>query len=496
MVLNRRSLLWFPAVVRGLGQPAQRYGTMVGDVSVGAALVWSRAESAGGLEVEWSTRESFEGARRVSGSTAGPDSGLTARATLTGLPADQTIFYRARFGAGAASEGSFRTAPAGRRNVRFLWSGDMVGQGWGIRRDQPGIPIFDAMRRREPDFFIHSGDSIYADGPVPAEIKLPDGTVWQNVTTEAKSKVAETLEEFRGAYLYNLQDAYVRAFNAAVPQVWQWDDHEVVNNWSPGKDLRDDDRYNVKDIRTLVGRARQAYLEYAPIRSPRRGQIYRKIPYGPLLDVFVVDMRTFRGANSFNRQTAASAATAFLGREQMRWLERDLARSRAVWKVIAADMPIGLLVGDGKDAEGRPQLEAIANGDGPALGRELEIARLLASMKRNRVRNVVWLTADVHYTAAHHYHPDRAQFRDFDPFWEFVSGPLNAGTFGPGVPDDTFGIEVAYQKAPPKGQANLPPSAGMQFFGEVEIDGRSRALTVTLRDWRGASLFRREIEAS
>jgi alkaline phosphatase D len=157
-------------------------------------------------------------------------------------------------------------------------------------------------------------------------------------------------------------------------------------------------------------------------------------------------------------------------------------------------MPIGLVVGDGKDAEGRPRFEACANGDGPALGRELEIARLLASMRKNRVANVVWLTADVHYTAAHHYHPDRAQFRDFEPFWEFVSGPLNAGTFGPGVTDNTFGIEVAYQKAPLKGQSNLPPSAGMQFFGEVEIDGKSGGLTVTLRDATGAGLYEKRIE--
>ncbi|WP_280302299.1 alkaline phosphatase D family protein [Nocardia abscessus] len=41
--------------------------------------------------------------------------------------------------------------------------------------------------------------------------------------------------------------------------------------------------------------------------------------------------------------------------------------------------------------------------------------------------DVVWLTADVHYTAAHRYSPERAVFTEFDEFWEFVSGPLNAG---------------------------------------------------------------------
>jgi hypothetical protein len=33
------------------------------------------------------------------------------------------------------------------------------------------------------------------------------------------------------------------------------------------------------------------------------------------------------------------------------------------------------------------------------------------------VRNIVFLTADVHYTAAHYCDPDKAAFNDFDPFW-------------------------------------------------------------------------------
>ncbi len=51
-------------------------------------------------------------------------------------------------------------------------------------------------------------------------------------------------------------------------------------------------------------------------------------------------------------------------------------------------MPLGNMVGDGKDAEGRARFEAVANGDGPVLGREFEIADLLSSLKRAKVRNV------------------------------------------------------------------------------------------------------------
>ncbi|TIL18780.1 MAG: alkaline phosphatase, partial [Mesorhizobium sp.] len=74
-----------------------------------------------------------------------------------------------------------------------------------------------------------------------------------------------------------------------------------------------------------------------------------------------------------------------------------------------------------------------------AKGRELEIADLLRYIKNAGITNTVWLTADVHYTAAHYYNPDKAQFQDFNPFWEFVSGPLHAGTYGPNDFDMTFG---------------------------------------------------------
>src|SRR4030095_7209266 len=132
-------------------------------------------------------------------------------------------------------------------------------------------------------------------------------------------------------------------------------------------------------------------------------RVYRPLPYGRDLDVFMLDMRSYRGPNSFNRQTQAGADTAFFGAVQLAWLKQKLRESRATWKVIAADMPIGLLVPDGMDAQGRAQFEAIANGDGAVLGRELEIAELLRFIKREHVVNTVWLTADVHYCAAHYY---------------------------------------------------------------------------------------------
>jgi alkaline phosphatase D len=486
LTFRRRDLIWVPMIARAQDRPRLTHGVQIGDVdSSGRATVWARSDRAAELTVSAGGRV-FRG---VAPATA--DSGFTARAQLSGLAPDSAVEFSARFGQGDPVSGRFRTPPStrsGQRDVRFLWSGDTCGQGYGINPDLGGMKIYETMRKLAPDFFLHSGDTIYADGPIPAEIKLRDGSLWRNVTTEAKSKVAETLDEFRGNYLYNLMDENVRRFNAEVPQIWQWDDHEAMNNWSPGKDLTADSRYREKNIATIAARARQAFLEHSPMRPGQT--IFRRLSFGPLLDVFVIDMRAYRAANSPNRQTKEGPETAFLGAAQMKWLAAGLAKSKATWKVIASDMPIGLHVPDGRNAKGEAMWEAVANGDnGAASGRELEIARLLRSIKQRRIGGVVWLTADVHYTAAHLYDPAKASFTDFNPFWEFVSGPLNAGTFGPGQLDGTFGPQLIYAKAPPPGQSNLPPSAGLQFFGDVQISARTRELTVTLRDLTGAALF-------
>ncbi len=501
-----------PAVITAESQRIKMpYGVQAGDIRGDRAMIWSRADRAGRMIVELSTTESFKESWTIDGPAALEDTDYTARLDVGGLPPGQRIFYRVRFldlgdlkTLSEPETGSFATVPATRRNVRLVWSGDVSGQGWGINPDIGGMRIYEAMRKVQPDFFIHSGDTIYADGPIRAEVKLDDGTVWRNITTEAKSKPAETLAEFRGAHAYNLLDENVRRFNAEVASFIQWDDHEVLNNWYWQKIIAEPTQANIKAgvvykerrVSILAPHAMRAFLDYYPIRrNPfEQDRIYQNFPYGPSLEVFRIDERSYRGANSYNRQEQRGPATAFLGDTQLRWLKQRLLASDATWKVIASDMPLGLLVGDGKDAEGRPQFEAWANGNGPALGRELELADLLRFIRDNDIKNVVWLTADVHYTAAHYYDPNKAKSQDFKPFWEFVSGPLNAGTFGPNELDDTFGPQLVYVKAPEKGQVNLPPSAGMQFFGQVDIDGESEVMTVTLKDLDGKSLFSQEIQ--
>lgn len=487
-----------PFYARAAERPLFTHGVQSGDVDVSSGMIWTRVDRPSRIFTEYATNESFSNAVRLAPLDALPESDFAVKRLLTELPSDQEIFYR--FIAADLSSintlsepvtGRFRTAPASKRSVRFAWSGDTAGQGWGI--DETGMKTYSTMAKHQPDFFIHSGDTIYADGAMKDEVALSDGSLWKNtVLIDEKRKVAETLAEYRGQWKYNMLDKHVRDFNAVCPTFFQWDDHEVVNNWSASKDLTSDDRYTEKSVALLSARAARAFHEMAPIRyTPAEpGRVYRKIAYGPLVDVFFIDLRSYRGPNHDSLEMELSPEARIMGVEQVNWLKRELAASKATWKVIACDMPISIIVWD--DFKNRKGAEAIAQGDhGSAKGRELEIADLLRYIKTAGITNTVWLTADVHYTAAHYYNPDKAQFQDFEPFWEFVSGPLHAGTFGPNDLDMTFGPELKFVKGPTAEQGqNLPPSMGLQFFGLVDIDGQSEQLTVRLMDRDDNELYK------
>lgn len=485
-----------PASIRD--RPVLTHGIQSGDPTARTAVVWARGDRPSRMIVQVSRTPDFRRSRTVIGPLLRPENDLTGKLRLRQLPPGEELYYRVRledaagsFARSAPLDGRLRTAPLAAGDVSFVWSGDLAGQNYGINPDIGGYRIFDAMRRLNPDFYLCSGDTVYADGPLTETVLLPDGRTWRNVVTPEKSKVAETLTEFRGQYAYNMLDKPLKRFAAQVPQINQWDDHEVTNNWYPGETLTatgTDARYTEKSVDVLAARAKQAFFEWLPI-GPQRveaGRIYRRMPYGPLLDLFVLDCRTYKDPNSENRY--ADPTLGLLGAEQRAWLKRELSASTATWKVLAIDLPLGLVVPDGPTAQ-----EGIAQGDpGVPLGRELEFAEVLKHAYDGNVTGIVLVTADVHYTAAHHYDADRAAVDDFAPFWEFVSGPLNAGGFGPNALDGTFGPEARFVAAAPRPGAS--PLEQPQYFGHVRVDADSRVMTVALRDSDGKSLYQVALE--
>src|SRR5258708_31466004 len=208
-----------------------------GDVSSDGTVVWSRADRPARMIVEDSTTESFSDPQRLEAPLALEATDFTSRVHIRGIAPGQTACYRVSYldlgdlkTVSAPVGGRFKMPPAANNDVSFVWSGDTVGQGYGINPDLGGMTIYESMRRLQPDFFVHSGDTIYADDPLQPEKKLPDGKVWKNIVTEAKSKVAETLDEYRGNYRYNLLDENLRRFNAEVPTLAQSAAPNALNN--------------------------------------------------------------------------------------------------------------------------------------------------------------------------------------------------------------------------------------------------------------------------
>ena len=370
-----------PYLSRAADRPVITHGIQSGDVSAEAAVVWARSDRPSRMLIEVATSERFNGVRTVAVVDALPESDFTAKVLIDDLPAGQDIFYRVRFQdlsfptvVGEPQVGRFRTAPDDRRSISFVWSGDTAGQGWGIDEARGGMRTYASMLSTRPDFFIHSGDSIYADCPIPSQLKLPNGEIWKNLVTEDKSRVAQTLADFRGNYKYNLLDHNLRRFNAEVPTFAQWDDHEVTNDWWPGEMLQQSE-YTDKSALLLAARGRRAFHEFMPTRDISGGRIYRQISRGPLLDIFLLDMRSHRGPNGDRGDHADGPPPISSGRRRSHGLSARLLKSQATWKVIAADLPIGLI-----------SVDAIAQGSGPPRGRELEIADILSFIMRAGVQ--------------------------------------------------------------------------------------------------------------
>src|SRR5713101_5548257 len=125
-----------------------------------------------------------QGCPQLPPTAALPESDFTVKMLVEELPGGQDIFYRVRFRdlshtdiEGEPMVGRFRTAPSDKRDVSFVWGGDVAGQGWGINPDDGGMFTFSAMRKHRPDFLLHSGDTIYADGVIPSEVKLADAKI-------------------------------------------------------------------------------------------------------------------------------------------------------------------------------------------------------------------------------------------------------------------------------------------------------------------------------
>lgn len=413
-----------------------------GDVAASSAIVWARAPRGGEVRIEYGPTAE-PAARRSVVVRAAADADFTVRARLEGLRPGTRHTYRVTAG-GASAEGGFTTAPAAdeRAPVKLLWSGDL-GSARNCRHASAGYPIFRAMARHRPDLFLFVGDTIYADHSCSGPDFVPGNEF-----------VALTLDGFRAKHRYNRSDEAVGAFLRETSVSAIWDDHEVRNDFAGTTD-------------PLMPDGRQAFLEYWPIEPPAEepGRLYRRLRWGALLEVFILDTRQYRSPNAM----PDGPAKTMLGAAQRRWLTDGVAASTATWKLVVSSVSLSVPTGrSARDSWSNATVWGLPeqNGTGFAVERD----GILKTLRDRGVRNLVVLSADVHHAELirHRPAPDFA-------FHEFIAGPLAASLGQPRPLDAALNPHTLFA------------TGRVRNFGEVVVEPTH--LTVRIVDEAGKVLF-------
>lgn len=404
----------------------------------------------------------------------GSNHDFTARIRFEGLRPETEYRYGIHIkGAGHSDSmvgsGRLRTAPLPgvTRAVEFAWGGDLGGQ--KVCRDRrEGFPVFAALNRIRRDFFVAMGDMIYADDVCPAQ-----GT-YGNAQVAGGFGPATDLPGFWAHWRYNREDAGFREFLASTPYFPVWDDHEVVNDFGPRHDTGNYSPYTPGIHLLPLGLA--AFLDYNPIDSGS-GRLYRSVRWGKHVEIFLLDTRQYRDANS--APDSPDHPKSLLGKEQLAWLKAKLKESDATWKFIVSSVPLTAPTG----SPAKPERDGWANNEG-ATGFEQELLSLFTFMKNSGIRNCVWLAADVHFAAGNRLHP----YADMPSFvvYEFISGPMNAGLYPNPVPDPTLDVERLFFFGPENRSRVTDFHQAKHWFnvGGVRI-GRNGVLEVTILNAEG-----------
>jgi alkaline phosphatase D len=400
------------------------------------------------VEVEVRPESGDRPARRLT-AEATEDAGGTGKVVLEGLLARTPYRYVVRW-RGEEVAGRFVTAPAAAdpAPVTLHWSGDLGGSG-RCRLPGEGYPVFRAMAARPADLFLFVGDTIYADSRCPAPGNEPGSDF-----------VATSLAGFRRKHRYNREDPALQAYVRRTTVEAIWDDHDVANDFDAAAPLMP------------VGR--RAFLESWPILPPAEepGRLYRRLRWGALLEAFVLDTRQYRSDNA----RADGPEKTMLGAAQRAWLVAGAASSDARWKVVVSSVPLSMPTGRAaRDSWARLDLGAAAAGR--PTGFEHELLVILDALRRGGVRNLVWLTADVHHAAALRHEP----WPGF-VLHELAAGPLRAGLARPGPLSPTLRPRRLYG------------DGGFDGFGELAVS--SAGATVRLLDAEGRVRFETTLAAT
>ncbi|MFC9705453.1 alkaline phosphatase D family protein [Streptomyces sp. NPDC056943] len=387
--------------------PAFLHGVASGDPLPDGVLLWTRvtpspeAVPGSGLgpdvAVGWELAEDrgFTRIAAAGSTTASAVADHTVKADVRGLRPATSYWFRFTAGDAVSPAARTRTAPAvdaAAPGVRF---GVVSCANWESGH-------FSAYRhlagRADLDAVLHLGDYVYeyASGAYP-EAKY---TVRQH---EPRHEIV-SLADYRTRHGHYKTDADLQALHAAHPVVAIWDDHEFANDaWTGGAENHTPGAEGEWAAR--VAAAKQAYFEWMPVRASTEGTVFRRLRFGKLADLHLLDLRTFRSAPAKTGSGSVDdPERTITGRAQLDWLKAGLAGSDATWQLVGTSVMISPIAFGALPAH---LLEPLAELMGlPKEGLAVNVDQwdgftddrkeLIGHLTSRAIRNTVFLTGDIH----------------------------------------------------------------------------------------------------
>nr|WP_202477490.1 alkaline phosphatase D family protein [Streptomyces sp. SID5470] len=387
--------------------PAFLHGVASGDPLPDGILLWTRvtptAEAVPGsglgpdTEVGWvvARDKAFTSVVAKGSVTATAASDHTVKADVRGLAPATDYWFRFSAGGTDSPAARTRTAPAADAAVTNLRFGVVSCANW-----EAGY--FSSYRhlaaRGDLDAWLHLGDYIYEYGT--GDYGTRDTVVRQHAPTHE----ILTLADYRIRHGKYKTDPDLQALHTVAPVVAIWDDHEFANDaWSGGAENHTEGAEGAWSARQAA--AKQAYFEWMPVRPALAGTTYRRLRFGKLADLSLLDLRSFRSQQAaVGNGSVDDPDRTITGRAQLDWLKAGLKSSDTTWRLVGNSVMISpFAIGSLSADLLRPLAELLGlPKEGLALNTDQwdgytdDRRELLAHLRSNAIRNTVFLTGDIH----------------------------------------------------------------------------------------------------
>ncbi len=494
-------------------------GVASGDPAPDGVVLWTRLAPGGvtwdstrSRDVLWqvATDSRFTNIVQRGSALALPQLAHSVHIELSGLRPAAFYYYRFLIDGYVSRTGRLKTAPmtdAPTNLVKFAFcSCSDFQNGYFV--------AYADMAKQDLDFWVHLGDYIYE---YDAETNAVGGrqhsvTDYQAAHNGTGIDQLSTLADYRRRYTQYHQEPSLQTLHATHPLIAVWDDHETENNYSNTHD-EIGDRVAAANgssapyqapMQFLLQRASayQAYYENMPLRRThliansdgtidwKNAHLYRRLQFGDLLTLHMLDDRQYRtdqprsfgtaadgplapvksglavndfglspytGVNDSADSADAGLPNTLLGKTQFGWLLDGITKSTTKWNTLGNQTMMGVTDFNADYIHGNKLFLSptvgvpvpvfdIDSWDGYSSERAALLGTVAALRKSGEERNVVVITGDIHSSWVHNLQsaPNPADWGNLSSTvaTEFVTSSVTAD-----FPPAFWGpVELGFQK--------------------------------------------------